>query len=203
MELNKLLLRDILKEKILPGVTLSSRVKDETGSGETVKVLSIKDINQDALYLADDVGDITEVKDASSLEKFQLRKGDAVISTKGSAIKTAVFRGDNKLIASGNLTILRCDEKIITPEFLAIFLKSDRVVRELQTKSKGSGILSLSTSDLGQIQVPLPSLEIQQDLIKLHRELEIYTTSRLEEIKSVRLAANQKTEEILHNQKVN
>lgn len=193
-------LKDIVKE-IRPGVTLT-RFKVDPGEGELVKVLSIKDINQEAIYLPDAIGDETEVKYASLLDKYLLKDGDVVISTKGSAIKTAVFRGTNELVANGNLSVIRCDEGNVIPEYLTIFLKSDRAIHELQMKSKGSGILSLSTSDLGMIRVPIPSLETQRKLITLHKELETYTSSRQKEIKLVKQRVHQKTENILYNQRI-
>jgi type I restriction enzyme M protein len=189
-------LKDIVNE-IRPGVTLT-RFKVESGDGELVKVLSIKDINQDAIYLSPEIGDETEVKDASSLGKYVLRDGDVVISTKGSAIKTAAFRGTNELVANSNLSVIRCDESIMIPEYLTIFLKSEQAIHELQMKSKGSGILSLSTTDIGMIEVPVPSLETQKKLITLHKELETYTASRLEEIRLVKQTVRQKTEKILY-----
>lgn len=193
--MKKVVLKDLAKE-MKSGTTLT-RFKVESGEGEAIKVLSIKDINQDSILLAENIGDEVVVKDASLVEKFLLKDGDVVISTKGSAIKTATFRGEQEVVANGNLTVIKCRPDIL-PEYLTIFLKSERTVHELQMRSKGTAILNLTTSDLGMLEVPVPPLDVQKRLIKLHQELETYTDSRLEELRLVKQTVKQKTDKVIY-----
>lgn len=190
-------LKDIAKE-IKPGITLTRFKVEDDQMGEVVKVLSIKDINQDSMYLPDEVGDGVKIQDASVVEKFLLRDGDVVISTKGSAIKTVTFRGSRDVVANGNLTVIRCDTNVL-PEYLTVFFKSERTIYELQKISKGTAILNITVSDLGKILVPVPPVEIQKKIVTLFQELETYTSSRLEEVKVVKQMVLQKTEQLLNN----
>ena len=191
------LLKDITTE-IKPGPTLTRFKIKEEEQGEIIKVFSIQEMNQDSIYLSDEIGEEMKVKDASLLEKFLLKKGDVIITTRGSAIKAAAFHGVGNVVANGNITIIKCNKNIL-PEYLTIFLKSESTIHELQKKTAGLLMLSISVSALGNLKVPVPSIEMQEKIVNLFKELETYTSARTIEINNVKTMVLQKIEQLIHN----
>ena len=59
------------------------------------------------------------------------------------------------------------DEKIVDPNYLAFFFKSETFNKKISLMSKGSTRLSLKFKDLRKIEINLPSLSEQQEVVKV------------------------------------
>ncbi len=119
-----------------------------------------------------DTGDprFFEVSDAE-LERWRLLPGDVlVIEGNGSADqvgRTALFRGEIADCVHQNHVIrIRPNRRIVDPEYLNAFLSSplgrDRMLERSRTTS---GLFNLSVGRIESIQVPVPDLEQQRQVI--------------------------------------
>lgn len=106
------------------------------------------------------------------LEKYLLQDGDVVVSKSGSPFKVAVARPGrrDKILASGNLYIVRPNKDVLDPDFLAAFLASEVGERNLHHVCVGTSIQSLPIKGLAKIRLPRLPLERQQEIGRAFRE---------------------------------
>lgn len=72
------------------------------------------------------------------------------------------------LIAAPTFTILSADQKIIKPEYLHWYINSEaHGGKYFRKNAMGSSVLNITKSVLSEIEVFIPSLEIQEQFVKL------------------------------------
>lgn len=106
--------------------------------------------------------------------KIKSMAGDVLVpaTTTADAMGIAVARAlneDNVLIG-GDINIVRTKNKYILGNYLSYIINFG-VKKELASYAKGVNILHLSNKDIRCLQVPLPPLEMQEEIVK---ELEGY-----------------------------
>jgi len=102
-------------------------------------------------------------------------KGDVLVpaTTTADAMGIAVARSLNEegVIIGGDINIIRTRNESVLADYLALLISNPPLKIELSRSAKGANILHLSNSDLRRLQIPLPPLEIQQQIVA---ELEGY-----------------------------
>jgi type I restriction enzyme S subunit len=112
-----------------------------------------------------------EVSD-EELEKLRLLSGDVlVIEGNGSADqigRTALFNGEIEDCVHQNHVIrIRPNQRLILPDYLNGFLNSPPGQKQMRERSRTtSGLFNLSVGRIKSIDVPLPSLNDQQEIFK-------------------------------------
>ena len=156
-------------------------------SEKSFKILNLSDINNGII---NDELAMFEA-DPKSVEKYILQDGDVIISAKSSKIKTAVaeIKGNEKVVASGNLLILRPDKNRINPYYLKLFFDSEKGNKILSSIQTGSVILSINTSQLKKINISLLNLDEQNKLANKY-------LSKLDSIKIMKSKLQQLEEEL-------
>jgi type I restriction enzyme M protein len=104
-------------------------------------------------------------------EKDFLQVGDILLSHINSIehlAKSAIFKVNNEKVVHGiNLLRLKPNGEIVIPEYAAAIFKSDLFLSRAKTFAKKAvNQASISTSDLKTIEIPLPSIEIQEQIVK-------------------------------------
>ena len=101
--------------------------------------------------------------------KIKSIKGDVLIpaTTTADAMGIAVARSlnENGVIIGGDINIIRTENKYILSDYLANLISNPPLKIELSKSAKGANILHLSNSDLKRLQIPLPPLEIQEQIV--------------------------------------
>lgn len=97
------------------------------------------------------------------LEKYCLETGDLLLSKNGAPYKVAVAEvpEGQRILANGNLYIVKLDNEKVDPYYVAAFLNSPDGKEILARASKGSIIPNLPLSELNKIRIPLESMEKQ------------------------------------------
>ena len=97
------------------------------------------------------------------LEKYCLKTGDLLLSKNGAPYKVAVAEvpEGQRILANGNLYIIKLDTEKIDPYYVAAFLNSPDGKEILARASKGAVIPNLPLSELNKIKIPLESMEKQ------------------------------------------
>lgn len=102
----------------------------------------------------------------AKLEKYELQKGDIVLTTKSTRVKTAVMNDPKgkHYIVTGGMLIVRPDLKRVNPVYLKMFFDSEIGRTVLRSVQNGTTITTISTSSFNRLEVACPSLEIQNKL---------------------------------------
>lgn len=147
-----------------------------------VSVINISDISETGInYSSLDTIDGSE----SKLDRYLLEDGDVLITSRGTVIKTAVFKSQEKqCIASANINIVRTNKKVLLGAYLKLFLDSPAGNKMLKMLQRGETIVNINYQDILTLDVPTPSLEEQSSIIREYESgLELYkkTISAAEE----------------------
>jgi type I restriction enzyme S subunit len=109
---------------------------------------------------------ITEKKD-NAMRKGKLKRGDIVITTRGTLGNIAYFNAEipfeNVRINSG-MAIIRNDKTAVSTEFLNILLHSPLVNEQTELLAFGSAIPQLTIGLLKNLNIPVPSIEEQNKI---------------------------------------
>lgn len=183
-------LEDVILE-IIRGYRITAEEIDKSAtnleSENTFKILNLSDINNGII---NDELTLFEA-DPKSVEKYILMDGDVIISAKSSKIKTAVVsvKNDERIVASGNLLILRPDKNRINPYYLKLFFDSDKGNKILSSIQTGAVILSINSSQLKKIYISLLDMEEQNKLANKY-------LAKLDSIKIMKSKLQQLEEEL-------
>lgn len=106
----------------------------------------------------------------SALRKGKLLRGDVVLTTRGTVGNVAYYDAtipyENVRINSG-MVILRPKTSILNPRFLYFAIRSRDFQSQLVALLTGSAQPQLPIRDLNRIKIPLPSLECQDDVVRV------------------------------------
>ncbi len=106
-------------------------------------------------------------------EKFILQSGDILISLTGNVGRVGIIQEEH-LPAVINQRVARVslkNENIIKKQFLLYYLKSSYFVENLIDAGHGAAQQNVSTSDIGNIKIPLPHLPTQHRIVKILDEV--------------------------------
>jgi restriction endonuclease S subunit len=104
----------------------------------------------------------------SGFEKHIIQLGDILFVSKGREFFAISYDGRySPAVASSTFLVLKVDETKLIPEFLVWFLNHPKTNLLLQQLSRGSSLPMISKSILGEIEIPILSLEEQQKIITI------------------------------------
>ena len=144
--------------------------KDPTGN---IGVVNISNIGEyDIGYNGLDYLDEEERK----ITNYLLKEGDVLIPARGTAIRTAIFHEQSyPCIASSNVIVIRPEPKMLNSTYLKLFLDSPLGEKMISGVQQGITIINISYKDLKSLEIPLPSIEEQQQKADEYtNELTIY-----------------------------
>jgi type I restriction enzyme S subunit len=118
--------------------------------------------------------DLVYTSDAEEIEKYALAPGDVLFNRTNSPDlvgKTAVYRGERAAIHAGYLIRIRCGGKLL-PDFLNLCLNSPAGRNWCHgVKTDGVSQSNISAAKLKEFPVPAFSVEKQERVVKVHRDL--------------------------------
>ncbi|MBE0392164.1 restriction endonuclease subunit S [Flavobacterium sp. PL002] len=164
----------IIDEGLFSGY--SFREKIEHNPEGNVGILQMKDISND--YLNFDYQNIDKVSDFSFKDKFFLNIGDLLFVSKGvNNYAIAIEKIDFPIVASATFFIIRVNEKIIIPEYLAWYMNQKEAQNYFSEKKAGTYVPNLNKQDILELPLTVPPLKIQKKIAQtatlLNRELGI------------------------------
>lgn len=99
-----------------------------------------------------------------------LHKGDILLSHINSfehLAKSAIFNEDTKVVHGVNLIRFRANRERINPEYAIYIFKSQNFINIAKSfAQKAVNQASIKVADLKTIEIPLPPLEVQEEIIK-------------------------------------
>lgn len=150
---------------------------------ELVKVIQIKDIDDDRRLQVDDL--ITTRLERSP-DKYRVEQGDVLFLARGHRLfAAAVGQRVDGAIASGYFLILRLKTDAVRPDYLAWYLNQPRFQAALKPLMRGSHMPLVTRSDVESLRVHVPPLAVQEAIVQLD-ELERQEQKLLAAIKEKR-----------------
>lgn len=155
-KINKVKLKDVAE--IFRGKSI---LKKDVQPGK-IAVLNISNIEDGEI---DYTGMELINDDERKVKRYELQDGDLVLTCRGTAIKTGVFRKQNNMvIASANVIVIRPSEKIL-PEYLRIFLESPVGTAMVKSFQRGGAVMNINHNDIAEMDIPLLTAGEQQKII--------------------------------------
>ena len=154
--------------EIRTGYSFRGKVTDDpAGRLAVVQMKDIRDTGQ--LELAG----CFRIQEEPAHRRHLLQPSDVLIQARGTTFPAARLDAPFHGIASFGLHVLHpCDR--LLPEYLVWALNHPVLQATITGMSKGSSVPFLSKSSLAELQIPLPSLEIQRrfiDVARLERDV--------------------------------
>ena len=113
----------------------------------------------------------------AKLKKYELQKGDIVLTTKSTRVKTAVMNAPQgkHVFVTGGMLIVRPDLSRVNPVYLKMFFDSEIGRAVLRSAQNGTTITTISTSAFNRLEVACPSIAVQNKLAdKYNTALSMY-----------------------------
>ncbi len=117
-------------------------------------------------------GNISDGHDFISEETFEVlssgkfRKGDVLYCIRGSLGKSSINKSLERGAIASSLVIIRTGERL-NEDYLLYFLRSSKGLAQINKYDNGTAQPNLSAANLAKFELPLPSIEKQEQIIKL------------------------------------
>jgi type I restriction enzyme S subunit len=165
--------------------------EDDIKWRKVVKFISAKNI-KDYKLIVDDFKNILEEEHFELNKKIQLEKWDVFIAKSWSIWQSTVFNLDEEYSIFESLAILKNIDKNMS-EYICLFVNSDVWQKQIKSKSKWVAVQHLHLEDIRRLQIPLPPLPEQNEIVKIV-ESKLSVVEKLEKIvnDNIRKAENLK-----------
>ncbi|MBN2728775.1 MAG: restriction endonuclease subunit S [Bacteroidales bacterium] len=110
------------------------------------------------------------VSDGTTFTKV-FEEGDVLFGRRRAYLKKAA-KADFKGLCSGDITVLKANSKNILPELLPYYMSADPVFEFAVSNSAGSLSPRAKWKDLSKMEISLPELEVQKEIIKVFQLLD-------------------------------
>jgi len=100
--------------------------------------------------------------------KHLLLPGDVLFAAKGAKNFAAVYEIHNvPAVASTSFFVIRLQDETVLPEYLAWFMNHPDTQAFLKANAYGTAMASISKAFLMEMEIPIPSLQIQLKILKI------------------------------------
>lgn len=152
--------------EIRMGATLRGRDATRPVPDGRFSFLRIGDISQDGTF---DQAELVHIEPNEAInEALILKAGDVLFPNRGTRTTALSFPGSaGPTIAGSQFFILRANPKKVWPEYLSWFLRSEVAHQHFEERRKGSYVQIIQRKDIGELEMPLPSLADQHKIVEI------------------------------------
>lgn len=117
----------------------------------------------------------TIAEEERKIKRYELLDGDVILSCRGTAIKSAVFtQQDRIVIASANVIAIRPKDNVLG-RYIQIFLESPIGMAMIKSFQRGTTIMNINHSDIMEMEIPIIPIHEQKKVVQQYdQELTIY-----------------------------
>ncbi len=150
---------------IIPGMAFASKQNDPQGNIPVIQASAI---------VANEV--LSDFSTSPKIENYPMRSpalvdnDDIVIVSRampGSNFKSSLIKTNSELVASASVYIIKLKDSTVKPEYLNYLFNSNIIQKQIQKEAMGTVIEHITRSKLGQVQLPIPNLKTQMNIIGL------------------------------------
>ncbi len=118
----------------------------------------------------------------NTLAQQRLKEGDVLIMARGTDMRAGYVSkeiADLDCIVSANFIVIRPLGSMLKSEYLVAYLNSPDGIQLLSQETRGSALPSIPRSAICNFEIPLPSLEVQEQIATLfHARNEAYIATQ-------------------------
>lgn len=145
------------------------RGKVEPDPAGNVRVIQIKDIDADLRIRIDGLAPVK----LDRPEPYLTQEGDVLFLSRGHRLYAVVVPATApNTIATGYFFILRPKTRVVLPEYLAWSMNQGDFQEALRPFHRGSYIPMVSKTDVQDLLIRVPPLEVQRQILQLHALLD-------------------------------
>ncbi len=149
---------------IRAGHTFRGRINEDPAGN--IPVLQIKDLKDQVMLTADQ---LPRINWQGAKEATTARAGDILLPARGEYYRASVLQGDEPVIATSQLFVLRLTSKDITPEYLNWYMNQRAAQNYFRTHRSGTSMPMLNKQSLGALPVAVPPLVTQEKIVSVQR----------------------------------
>jgi len=151
--------------EIRTGLVLS-RKKGDTHDDEyyTYTMVTLKAFHQNGKLLSKNLD--TYIAHEKLSDRYLTKTGDILIRLREPNHAVVITQNDAGLVVPSLVAHLKVDERA-NSEFLTYYLNSNSIQKKLQKEAKGTRISMIKTKDLSELELNLPTLEKQKQIVAL------------------------------------
>lgn len=148
-------------------------------------LLNLKSFNDDATLNMQtlDVFDSTEALNDDYLTHI----GDIIVRTSSPYTALLIDEKTSGMVVSSNFVIIRCDNKLLLPEYLYWYLNTSKIKKDIFVNSAGNMLAAIKPQYFCDMSLMLPDLIEQRKIAKINliakRELELLSQLKEEKEK--------------------
>jgi len=98
--------------------------------------------------------------------KYLAQEGDVVVRLRAPSSAVYIEKEDEGLLIHSLLAVIRVESNVLDAKYLAYYINAHSTQRILKKDVKGTAIPMLKTKDLEQLEVILPTIKKQNDLVR-------------------------------------
>ncbi|MEG1972146.1 MAG: restriction endonuclease subunit S, partial [Oscillospiraceae bacterium] len=156
-----------VKLKEVAEVFRGKSILKKTSSQGNIYILNISNIeNSEIDYSSLEAID----EDRRKIKRYELNDGDIVLTCRGTAVKSALFKRQEKpVIASSNIVVIRVGEKV-TSGYIFLFLQSPVGISLIKSFRRSTAVMNLNHTDIMEMEIPMLPLTVQKEISKDYEE---------------------------------
>ena len=106
---------------------------------------------------------------APSRAKQLVKDGDVIFGTTRPTLNRfcLINRRHDGQVCSTGFCVLRPDQAQVIPNFLFHIIGSQKFQRHVRSNEKGASYPSISDAEVKKFQIPLPPLEVQEEIVRI------------------------------------
>lgn len=134
-------------------------------NGNSIPLLQAKDFNAQGLLK----NNIVKINKSIVNNKLHISQSDVLFAAKGSRNYSVVYKNEvGVATAASTFFILRVKSDLIIPEYLSWYLNQKPAQEYIKQQSVGAYIPSINKVQLGELNIPVPTIELQKKIIKIN-----------------------------------
>lgn len=138
---------------------------ERSDADNCISVIQMKDIGENGYLNIDDLVPV-EMEDIKG--KYRLQKNDIIFKSRGHLNNAAhvAYALKNAVVASP-LMVLKVADKGVLPAYLAWNINQPHAQRQIESMASGTSVRMISKADLEDLEIPIPPVTIQKQIIKI------------------------------------
>lgn len=156
-----------MRVKLKKIATIATGLYEKRYPEGDVFYLQLKHFDEYGKFSLDDTF-VPDVLMDDRVGKHVLEDKDLLVVAKGESNRVCLYRESiGQAIASSVFFVVRLEGKEVEPEYLQWYLNTVKMQKELTNRTKGTHILSLSKKALSEVEVEVPPVGTQRQIIAL------------------------------------
>ncbi len=130
--------------------------------------VTVKEFTTGKIKFTDKTDRISKSANILIQKRSNLEKGDILLSGIGTIGKVAIvdIPTDN-FNCSESVYLIKLYKDLLIPGFLVHILRSDKIQNFFYTNARGSTLKGIRMQDLKNLEIPVPPLEIQNEIVRI------------------------------------